>query len=1138
METEGHRRVFVGRAAELDQLATALAEARAGRGSFVLLRGEAGVGKTRAADQLAQRAAAADAAVLLGRCDDSEGAPPFWPWLQVLRTFADGCTTEHLSAALGSGAAAIAEVVPEVGVRLGQIAAPAAIDPPSARWRLFDAVATLLRAASRQRPHLVVIDDLQWADVPSLLLLRFLGRQLADMHVLLLATHRDHEIDAHDPRAELIDQIAAAGPCRSLLLRGLSESEGRSLIEGLTGGRAAADVARWIVAETSGNPLFITEVVHELGERGGLAQLAGGRPGAPAAPRVEVPESVRPIIATRLRRLDPATVAVLETAAVVGREFDTALLTAVLGSEHGRDALAAVHRAAEAGVLQRTRTLGHFQFAHPLMRESLHQGIGGERRIALHERVGRTLVAIGEREGRLDLDGLAHHFYEAALGGTAEEAGHYGVRAGEQSMAVYAFEKAAGHFDRALQALDLCGAPAARRGAVLMALAHAEFLSGGGRRADEHSRAAMDVARQLGDGVLFGRAVLAYRGVWGVAGTADPEYLGLAEEALRLLPDGDDALRIQLMGRLATELYWTDQGERRERLAGDAIAMARRIGAPAAIVGALSAAHFACWRPDNTLERLALADEQIELARTIGDMGLTAGGRVWRVIDLVELGRMNEAVADIEAYAASAARLQSPYFDWQRGVLHSLRAQIEGRLGDAEQAATAAFAVGSGAVGANADTFYAIAMLQLRWLQGRLGELEAPVRAFVAQYPAIPAWRAALAFICAEQEHHEDAWRELETLAAGDFAGVPRDTNRLASLSLLAEVCAFLGDTPRALALRAHLEPFAGRVVVVGNGAACFGAVSYYLGRLCAVLGHRDDARRFFDDALATHRRMGARAHAAIVQYAYAEMLVESGDSPVASSEAAARLSEAAERARSIGMARIEHLAERLRGRLVADRVAAAPPSEGGRTPEAAAARYSLRREGDYWNVGREGGAFRLKHGKGLVYIAHMLDHPGQEILVTDLWSITEPGDGSTPALRGGAAAAGLSTTSDLGDAGPAIDASARAAYGRRLAELRDELRDAEEMNDLGRRERARDEVEALTHELARSVGLGGRERRVGSHRERARVNVTRTVRKALEAIARNDPVLGRYLDATIRTGTFCSYQPDPGRPVQWEVSC
>lgn len=189
-------------------------------------------------------------------------------------------------------------------------------------------------------------------------------------------------------------------------------------------------------------------------------------------------------------------------------------------------------------------------------------------------------------------------------------------------------------------------------------------------------------------------------------------------------------------------------------------------------------------------------------------------------------------------------------------------------------------------------------------------------------------------------------------------------------------------------------------------------------------------------------------------------------------------------------------------------------------------------KEGEYWTVGLGGRTFRLRDAKGLRYLQCLLGHPGREFHVLDL---VHAGEGAG-ARRSPPGAPGEARGRGGGDAGPLLDARAKAAYRNRLEDLREEVDEARGWGDAERAARAEEEIQRLAEELARAVGLGGRDRKAGSEAERARVNVTRAIRATIDKVAEHDPSLAHHLSSTVRTGTFCSYVPDPARPPSWRL--
>jgi predicted ATPase len=202
------RSAFVGRQREMDELKATLEDALAGHGRLVMLAGEPGIGKTRTARELAAYAETRGAQVLWGWCYEEAGAPPYWPWLQPLRSSIQQQDPEQLSSQMGVGAADIAEIIAEVREKLPGLEAPPALEPEQARFRLFDSIATFLKNAAQTQPLVLVLDDLHWADKPSLLLLQFLARQLAGSRLLLVGCYRDVELSRQHPLSEALAQLS------------------------------------------------------------------------------------------------------------------------------------------------------------------------------------------------------------------------------------------------------------------------------------------------------------------------------------------------------------------------------------------------------------------------------------------------------------------------------------------------------------------------------------------------------------------------------------------------------------------------------------------------------------------------------------------------------------------------------------------------------------------------------------------------------------------------------------------------------------------------------------------------------------------------------------------------------------------
>ena len=439
---------LVGREAQLAAVGATVRAGAARRGRVVLVAGEPGIGKTRLAEEVARQAGAEGVRVAWGRCYEEEGAPAFWPWVQVVREL----LAEVPPGALGG---LLEQSGPELGQLLPQLteqAAPAAAPPPvvdlaAARFRLYQAVSGLLRRLSQDRPLLVVVDDLHWADAGSLGLLAFLATELRQASLTVLGTYRDVDLAAGQPLAETLGVLAREPVVERVTLRGLGEAEVASIIAAVIGTRAAERLVRVVHDRTDGNPFFVRELLRLLQSEG---MFAGDE--AMAAARRAIPAGVREVLQRRLARLPEQTNAVLLVGAVAGRDFDLDLVEAVAGLEDER-ALEAAEAAVVAGlVVEDDKTVGRYRFAHGLVRETIYENISKARRVRLHARVGQALSGMHRDDPEHVLE-IARHAWAAVPVAGAGAALPQVLAAADQAMVGLAFEQAEQQLRRALELL-------------------------------------------------------------------------------------------------------------------------------------------------------------------------------------------------------------------------------------------------------------------------------------------------------------------------------------------------------------------------------------------------------------------------------------------------------------------------------------------------------------------------------------------------------------------------------------------------------------------------------------------------------------------------------------------------------------
>ena len=1114
--------VFVGRQRELAELRAGLEDAVGGRGRFFLVVGEAGIGKTRLAEELAREAAERGGVALWGRCWEGEGAPPYWPWVQVIRALLQGVPAEELRPAVGAGAPYLVPLVPELGERFRDL--PALSTSPRsehARFYLFDAVATLLRSAAQRTPLVLVLDDLQWADAPSLLLLQFLAHELRDVRILLLGTYREVEVRQAPAVAEILGALGRDG--HHVPLRGLGEEEVRRFLEETIGRSPAPVLVRAVHRETEGNPFFVDEIVRLL-----VAERALERHEDPSPGRFPVPQGVREAIRRRLAPLPPPAREALALASVVGREFDLAILHRACGLDPEALLETLGPALAREIVVREPGGVGRYRFAHALIRETLYEELGPAERIRLHGQIGEVLEEVHRTDPTPHLTALAHHFLEAAPARGADKALVYSTRAGRHAAASLAYEAAAAHFQSALEVLGLARPGDEReRCELLLARGDVQWKSGDGRGARETFQQAAEIARRIGDAPLLARSALGFAGegsrlLWVRSEVVDQPRIELLEEALHRLGDGDPGLRAQLLARLAINLYWAPEPERVVALSEEAVRLARQLGDPRLLAAVLRARWIALWRPEGAAERLAIADEILHLGERTGDRELALLGHRFRIVGFLEHGDVVATDREIEAWAQIAGELRQPLYLTDLAMWRATRAIMDGRFADGEEQAQRAVELGQREPDVQPILRHEIQTFLLHFHKGCLDQLVGRSQPRTG-VPATMFQRCARAFVWSETGRQAEARRELSALAKEGFP-LPRDGAWVVSMSLLSAVAAELNDRTSAAQLYELLMPYAGRVGIFAAGLACWGSVSYHLGLLASTLGRVADAIRHYEDAATVHERMGARPFLAWTQLAHARLLL-TRDAGARRGEAAALLTSALATARELGM---DGLVAKVR-RLGLD----AAPTAGAQEPADGEAVF--RNEGDVWTVIYAGTSVRLKHSKGLGDIAILLANRGRDIHVADLIAASAgapPDPRSTPAAD--LVAQGLRVS--RGASGDAVlDHRARADYRERLAGLHRELEDAERCNDEGRVARARAEFDFIAGELASAFGLGGRGRRAGSPIERARKAVASRIRFSLAHIARVHPTLASHLRRYIRTGTVCSYVV-PDEPVRWRV--
>ncbi|MEO8179928.1 MAG: AAA family ATPase [Deltaproteobacteria bacterium] len=1092
------RRIWLGREQEVAELEAGLAELRAGRGSLFLITGEPGIGKTRLSDEVGRSASAQGIAVHWGRAWEAGGAPSYWPLTQVLRSICRGLADAALLGAVGSRGAELVELLPELGQRIAGLARVGELATRD-RFQLFDAVNTFLHAAA-VTPHVIVLDDLHAADLPSLLLLQFLVRDSSSRPLLVIGTYREAEARLAPETAQALTQLSREATV--LPLRRLDRAQVAAYLARATGMPPSAERLELMHRQTEGNPLFLRELLS--------LQTAAFRP----------PESIRELLRARLSLLTPQVRSLLELAAVLGREFEPALLAEAAGAS--QQELWALLGPAEAAAIIEPLEHARWRFTHVLLREALYADLASEQRAALH----RAAAAMLARRRELPLFELAHHLLNAIPTVAVAQAVEAALRAAERALEVLAFEDAAGLLARAAQLLDSGATDAGeqrRAFEVWLALGIARIRSSDVENGQSTCRRALELARRLGDGELLARAVLGFAYEF-TPGVRNLELIALLQEALAALPSRDGTWRARCMAQLAAERQPEPDTRQPIGLARGAVAMARRLGDRDTLRFTLTAASLALMVYGDLEERIAVGQETLRLALAARDLRVALRAHLLLFNDYWENGDVQTAEAHIGAYESLAAQFSHGAFHWALVGIRGALALGQGRFDEAEQA----FRETERLSHKDATRGTSMAALPAGFCcaterYAELADLELRVRAAFGGVAHDLGARIGEMLIARLYARAGDERRTAAQLAALRAQPLFAEIVEPAWLALLTEPCQLLGDLGLAARLYAALAPRARRFFHLGHlGPWCEPPYARQLGLLAQTLGRLDEAVAQLAVAEAEAARVGMRAHLGRLRYELAGALL-ARDSSGDAEQAVALLETAHALARELGQASLLPLVVTRSGSARARRGSAA---RGADASGAAARRSSapanpstselpaplvLARQGDYWSVAQGSHLVQLRDSRGLRVLERLVAHPGQEFHVLQLVSA-----GDAPSARG--------------DAGSVLDSEAVHSYRTRLLELREELEQAQGFADAGRSERAQREIELLTEELARAVGLGGRERRVGSASERARTTVQKRLREAIRRIESELPELGLRLERAVRTGTFCGYFPE-GRP-------
>jgi tetratricopeptide (TPR) repeat protein len=664
-------------------------------------------------------------------------------------------------------------------------------------------------------------------------------------------------------------------------LKPLSNTQANEVVKGIADGKALPEeVLEHVVAKTDGIPLFIEELTKMVIESGLLREETDDRYELrEPLPPLAIPATLNDSLMARLDRLGAAKeVAQLSATLALGREISYELLQAVspLSDAALQNALAQL---VEAGLLYQRGVppQSTYHFKHALIQDTAYQSLLISTRQRYHQQIAQVLAEQFPELSETKPELFAHHYTQAGLNAQAIP---YWQRAGQHAVERSANVEAMRYLSKALELLKtLPETPdlAQREGDVLIALGYAQKQAGDNPQAMNTFQRAADLARKLGVSEKLAHAALGFEEtIFYYDNSYAEPAIHLIEEALSGLGAEDSVLKARVLGALARVGMFTGSHERGSAAGQRAIAMARRVNDPEALVDVLYVSFFD-RSPEKIEERIATATEMLCLAQEIGHRERVFNAYGFRFSDLLELGDIQRADVDLEACSRLSEKTRQPSYLHFTTLYRTTRVLLEGRFEEAERLAHEALTIGQRMQGVDVEGSFGMQMFTTRRERGCLRELASAVKSFVERQPAASTWRPGLALIYSDLGLEQEARAEFEYLAAHNFADLPQDTLWIACLTYLSEVCAFLGDSARAETLYELLLPYARHNLVVGVAAVCYGAASQYLGLLASTMSHWEAAEGHFKDALEMNARIGAKPWLAHTQHEYAEMLLARG---------------------------------------------------------------------------------------------------------------------------------------------------------------------------------------------------------------------------------------------------------------------
>ncbi|MET0863113.1 MAG: AAA family ATPase [Nakamurella sp.] len=820
--------VLAGRRIELVEIDAALTDARAGRGGLIVLSGEPGIGKSRLAQEAISRAQSAGMSTARGHATDDPGAPPLWPWRRVGRDI---------------------DAVGRVLAAAGDIGTDAV-----ARFGLFEAVASALAGAAVNGGLAILLEDLQWADPPTIALVRHLTADITTVPILLVVTAR--AVGAGSAWSATFPDLLRAAGTRSLVLSGLSEPAIAQWLRSTTERAEWAPYAEQLRIRSNGNPLYVSLLTADPpGPDGGrvLDQVVASRP------------DLRAVVLATVATLSPPCRRMLETAALLGEQLSPRLLAQVI-DESEQDTSVRLVEAMAAGVVLDTDTGP--AFAHALIRDSMATAIPLDRRADLHRIIA---LALEQDPADSSAGSIAEHWRLAGGSDAAGRCVFWSRRAADLAAAGFAHDTAVAYAELALRRAHSLARPAGELAELTVELAERQMAAADLRSAIDSCQAAADLAERAGRADLLARAALVINGVGDVEAARVVNDLNL--RALAMLPTTEAVLRARLLAQQAIAAAEAGGGRWAAELAAEAVTAAQESGDPTAELEALAARHLSITMPETVDERAQIARRAIALGRTVGGPMPSLWGYLWQIDVHFQRGELDRIDEDLSAIDAIASRRRFPLARWHSQRIRAARAALQGDFELAYRINNESLLLANRMRDISMIGVAHALTVVLAVVRGDTGRLAPDILQMLRGGPPLPLVRALLLVLLALLEEKAEATSLLDELRflIDDLPVGPRWAGTLALIGLAATL---LDDRDAAERVYHQLLPSAGYYDGDGSGTIfSTGANARAVGELALTAGRVDEAVGHFADAVIANQRLGARPFVALSRIGWARAL-------------------------------------------------------------------------------------------------------------------------------------------------------------------------------------------------------------------------------------------------------------------------